>query len=155
MSLNVCLRVLHLWSQTNLQAEHSKAPQWSLYTEPAAITYHHQAISMIQINLHTQELEQQQQLATFPIFVLHFVLTWFCQLALKQKQSCLPDFRTNTQLPPVVQKYFFFRRPLSYSTNCKPTFAIWSNFPKSSFSITTSSLGEQSLARRVNPTMSA
>lgn len=67
MSLNVCLRVLHLWSQTNLQAEHSKAPQWSLYTEPAAITYHHQAISMIQINLHTQELEQQQQLATFPI----------------------------------------------------------------------------------------
>lgn len=35
------------------------------------------------------------------------------------------------------------------------TFAIWSNFPKSSFNMWTSSPGEQSLARRVNPTMSA
>ena len=35
------------------------------------------------------------------------------------------------------------------------TLAIWSNLPKSSFSITTNSLGEQSLASRVKPTMSA
>lgn len=35
------------------------------------------------------------------------------------------------------------------------TFAIWSNLPKSSFSTTTSSLGEQSLASLVKPTMSA
>lgn len=35
------------------------------------------------------------------------------------------------------------------------TLAIWSNFPKSSFSMITSSLGEQSLAKRVKPTMSA
>lgn len=35
------------------------------------------------------------------------------------------------------------------------TFAIWSNLPKSSFSICTSSPGEQSLANLVKPTMSA
>lgn len=35
------------------------------------------------------------------------------------------------------------------------TFAIWSNLPNSSFSMCTSSPGEQSLASRVNPTMSA
>lgn len=35
------------------------------------------------------------------------------------------------------------------------TLAIWSNFPNSSLSTTTSSLGEQSLASRVKPTMSA
>ena len=35
------------------------------------------------------------------------------------------------------------------------TLAIWSNFPKSSFSTTTSSFGEQSLASCVKPTMSA
>lgn len=35
------------------------------------------------------------------------------------------------------------------------TFAIWSNLPKSSFSICTSSPGEQSLASLVKPTMSA
>lgn len=35
------------------------------------------------------------------------------------------------------------------------TFAIWSNLPNSSFSMCTSSPGEQSLASRVNPTISA
>lgn len=35
------------------------------------------------------------------------------------------------------------------------TLAIWSNLPKSSLSISTSSLGEHSLASRVKPTMSA
>lgn len=35
------------------------------------------------------------------------------------------------------------------------TLAIWSNFPKSSLSMMTNSLGEQSLAKRVKPTMSA
>lgn len=35
------------------------------------------------------------------------------------------------------------------------TFAIWSNLPNSSFNMCTSSPGEQSLARRVNPTISA
>ena len=35
------------------------------------------------------------------------------------------------------------------------TFAIWSNLPKSSLSVWTSSPGEQSLASLVKPTMSA
>lgn len=35
------------------------------------------------------------------------------------------------------------------------TLAIWSNLPKSSLSMSTSSLGEHSLASRVKPTMSA
>lgn len=45
----------------------------------------------------------------------------------------------------------------SFAVGGKPglTLAIWSNFPKSSFSMCTSSPGEQSLASRVNPTMSA
>ncbi|TNN29646.1 hypothetical protein EYF80_060204 [Liparis tanakae] len=40
-------------------------------------------------------------------------------------------------------------------THSTLTLAIWSNFPNSSLSMMTSSLGEQSLASRVKPTMSA